>query len=323
MAVRARAPTLAGVMNTIARAALWSVVVLALALVLTPRSAHASACCGSGHGLGLRLRQDERAGAGVGLRVDSRFGAHRADGRFTSIPEGDSDIESRLLLSWLVKATPELTFGLVAPAIFNVRRLHGAKAMGGGIGDITFSGRWDVLSERWLSISPTLALTLPTGRPASGARDLLAADATGLGAGELRPGITFEKIFGDSIAATFVASVGLRSPLSTALGERVHLGPRYQFVGAIGPVFPSGLSLSAGLLHEGEPAPEVGGVAMKDAGRRRTAVLLFGAYDISPRWMALASMEIDLPARGLSQNESARFGAVLSVRRTWPRGDHE
>ena len=298
---------------------------LSFALALAPRPARASACCGGGHGLGQRLGPLERASIGASLRFDSRLGSHRADARFAPIPAGDLDTESRVELSWLVKPVSRLQLGLTIPALLNARRLGGFGGVGGGLGDIVFSGRYDLVPLGDPGAVPpialTAAITLPTGRAAADARDPLAADATGLGAAELRPGFVVEKIFADALSTTFAASVGLRTSFSTAGGDRVQLGPRYRLIAAAGPVFPSGLSLAAGLVHEGEPAPEVGGVVAQDASRRRTAALAFGAYDIHPRWTALASFELDLPISGLSKNEPARTGIAVGLRHVWETHD--
>jgi hypothetical protein len=293
------------------------------ALCVVTRDASASACCGSGHGLGQRLGPLERAAVGLSLRGSDRFGSHGYAGAFSLAPSGTRDVEARAELGCLLAPLPRLQLGLAVPVLLNVRGSGDETAVGGGLGDLSFSARFDLVplstTGAWPSIALTAGVGLPTGRPASRAEDPLATDATGLGAAEVRPGVFVEKNFDGEATAIFSASIGLRAPMTGARGERIELGPRARFVAAAGPVFSSGLSLSAGLVHERESAPSIGGAVTPGADRRRSAALLFAGYDITPRFTALASLEVDLPISSLGKNEPSAVAFAINLRRAFPR----
>ncbi|MDC3954638.1 hypothetical protein [Polyangium jinanense] len=296
---------------------------LGCVLLLASRDASASACCGSGHGLGQRLGPLERAAVGLSFRFSDRFGSHGYAGGFTLAPSGTLDAEGRAELGVLFAPVPRLQLGLVAPVLLNVRSSREDTFVGGGFGDLAFSARFDLVPLTTTSAWPAIALTagvgLPTGRSAANAKDPLATDATGLGAAEVRPGVFVEKNWSGEATAVFSASIGFRTPMTGARGERIELGPRARFVAAAGPVFSSGWSLSAGLVHERESAPSIGGVTTPDADRRRTAALLFAGYDLSTRFTALASLEVDLPVPSLGKNEPSAVAFAIGLRRSFPR----
>ena len=191
-------------------------------------------------------------------------------------------------------------------------------AFGGGIGDVTASARWDLVSLSAADGLPAVALTaavsLPTGKPAGRALDPLGASATGLGAAEVRPGVFLEKTWEGRASAVLSASVGLRTPMTGASGERIGLGPRARFVAAAGPVFDSGLSLSFGVVSEIEAAPSFAGVSAKDADRRRTGLFGFVGYDFGPRATVLGSLELDLPVAKLGKNEPSSVAFSIGLR---------
>ncbi|MDI1443301.1 hypothetical protein [Polyangium sp. 6x1] len=297
---------------------------LGSALFFGAREASASACCGSGHGLGQRLGPFERGAIGLSFRFSDRFGSHGHAGGFTLAPAGTLDAEGRAELGGLFAPIPRLQLGLVAPVLLNIRGSRDDTAVvGGGFGDLSLSARFDIVSltttSAWPAIALTTGVSLPTGRSAAAAKDPLATDATGLGAAEVRPGVFVEKNWDNRASAVFSASIGLRTPMTGARGERIGLGPRARFVAAAGPVFSSGWSLSAGLVHERESAPSIAGVVTPDADRRRTAALLFAGYDLSERFTALASLEVDLPVPSLGKNEPSAVAFAIGLRRSFPR----
>ncbi|HVK65877.1 MAG TPA: transporter [Polyangium sp.] len=296
---------------------------LGCVLLLATRDASASACCGSGHGLGQRLGPLERGAIGLSFRFSDRFGSYGHAGAFTLAPTGTLDAEGRAELGCLFAPIPRLQLGLVAPVLLNIRGARDGTDVGGGFGDLSLSARFDIVSltttSAWPAIALTAGVSLPTGRSAADAKDPLATDATGLGAVEVRPGVFVEKNWDNEASAVFSASIGLRTPMTGARGERIELGPRIRLVAAAGPVFSTGWSLSAGLVHEYESAPSLGGATTADADRRRTAALLFAGYDISERFTALASLEVDLPVSSLGKNEPSAVAFAIGLRRSFPR----
>lgn len=290
-------------------------------LLFSPQEASAGSCCGSGHGLGQRLARDEHAALTLSLRFADRFGSYDLTSRLLNMPPGAFDGEGRAEFAGVIAPMPRLQLGVVVPFVVNVRQFPLDSAIGGGFGDITASSRFDVIplttSNAWPAIAITAALTFPTGRSASDATDALAADATGLGVVEFRPGIFIEKSFSGRASAVFASSLGLRGPGTDSQGQPVQLAPRLRMIAAAGPVFDMGLSFSAGLIHEYEEAPSIGGIAAPDANRRRTAALLFVGYDISKHLTLLGSFDVDLPMRFVGKNEPAAMSVSIGLRRSF------
>jgi len=292
-----------------------------LAALAAPGRARAAACCGSGHGVGPLLADAERAALTLGLGASLRVGQWSYRGEFRSLSGGDFDREIRAEIGWIVRAGQSFQLGVTAPAIYTFKQTGDLASSGGGAGDVTAFARYEIVPSRASRPYPGVALTLstllPTGRSAERSRDPLGADATGLGVAEIRPGIALEKRWDFGLYATAAASIGIRTVDHLASGALVAAAPRLQLFGALGPFWDMGLSTSLGILFEREAAPSIGGVAAAGAARARTAAVAFVAYDLDPRWTAVASATIDLPIRGLGQNEPLAVAPILGVRRVW------
>jgi hypothetical protein len=290
-----------------------------------PARAMAAACCGSGHGIGPTLTDAERAAFTVGFGFSSRVGQWTSERAFRPIPGSDFDRELHGELGWIVRPSGPVQLGVIAPMIYAFRRSGDTSSSGGGVGDITAFGRVDVLPSRPTDALPGLGLTLsalvPTGLPLQRSTDPLGADATGLGTAEIRPGFVIEKRWLTGFSATFMGSLGLRLPYHLEGGAAVAPAPRLSLLAAFGPFWSFGLSTSAGLLFEREAAPSIGGVASAAAGRIRTAAFAFVAYDLTARWTAVASAQIDLPISGLGMNEPLAVAPIVGVRRVWGSQD--
>jgi hypothetical protein len=292
---------------------------------LAPRAALGSACCGTGYGIGQRLGDTEDAALSFGTRGSFRFGSWGADGSFAGPPGDDFERELRAEIGWFVRVKRRAQLGLTVPFIYTFRRAGALSSSGGGVGDVTAGGRLDLVDPgayRWFpGVVLTLAAVVPTGRGASRSTDMLAADATGLGTAEIRPGIALEKTWIEGWFATAQASVALRTPYTSPSGLTVGLAPRWQALAAAGPSWSNGFSFSLGLLYEREGAPSLGGVASEGAARERTAALAFAAYDIDERYTVFITSQIDAPIGGLGRNEGASAAAALGLRRAWGMHD--
>jgi hypothetical protein len=294
---------------------------LAFALVVSPAaSARAAACCGSGHGVGQWLGASERAAASVAVRASDRFGSWTSERDFKLSPSGDYDRELGAEVGWMARAGRRLQLGVSVPMLATFRRLGDTESSGGGAGDVRAAARLEVLESgaaAWApSVALTLGATLPTGRSSSASGDALGADVTGLGAGELRPGLGIEKAW-RGFQATFAASVGFRTPFYTASGEEVRLAPRLQLLAAAGPTWGSGVSLALGGTYEREAGATFGGRVSPGTTRERAALLAVLAYDINARWTAIGSLQADIPIAGLGRNEIAAVAPSAGVRYVW------
>ena len=290
-------------------------------VVASPHVARAAACCGSGHGLGQRLGIGEQAALTVSTRLADRFGSYDVQSQFLTIPRGSVDIDTRTELAGIVRPSTRFQIGFAVPFVLNIRQFGSDVATGGGMGDLSFQGRFDVISlsttRSWPAIALTAGVTFPTGRSAMDASNVLAADITGLGVAEVRPGVFVEHSFSGRASAIFAASVGFRSEGDAPPGPHFQLAPRIRVLGAIGPVFDSGLSLSFGVFHEREAAPTIDHVTPPDSDRRRTAMLGFVGYDFRSSFTLLGSIELDIPLRYVGQNEPAYAAISIGLRRSF------
>jgi len=295
----------------------------AAVVIASPQVARATACCGSGHGLGQRLGMGEDAALTVSTRFADRFGSFDAQSRFFTTAQGIVDMDSRAELAGIVRPSTRFQVGFILPFVLNIRQF-GADvpvATGSGIGDLSFQGRFDIIPLSTASGLPavafTTAVTLPTGRSAMDASNSLAADVTGIGVAEIRPGVFVEHSFAGRASAIFAASIGIRSEGNEPPAPRFQLAPRFRVLGAIGPVFDMGLSLSIGVFHEREAAPMIDDVAAPDSDRHRTAMLGFVGYDFRKHFTLLGSIELDMPLRHAGQNEPAYVAISIGLRRSF------
>jgi hypothetical protein len=300
---------------------LSSLFVLLLVLGANPRVAQAAACCGTGHGLGQRLGPGETAAFTISSRFAGRFGSFDPQGNFFAIPSASFDGDVRADLLAVFAPIRRVQVSVAAPFVLNIKRFGDEHDTGGGIGDLVFSGRFDVVplstTSAWPAIAITTSFTLPTGRSANDAVQVLAADATGLGVAEFRPGVFLEKSFGGKVTAIVAASVGFRSETNEPPAPRVGLAPRWRLLAAAGPVFESGLSLSLGAIYEYEGAPAINGATIPESQRYRLATLGFVGYDLSARFTLLGSVELDVPIQQLSKNEAASAALSIGLRRSF------
>lgn len=297
-----------------------------LSIAVSPTAARASACCGAGHGAAQWLAPSERAAATFSLRLTEQVGAWSLERDFASSGEGVYRRELRAEAGWMVRVRERVQIGVTVPWIAAWGGTPGgASSSGGGLGDVSASGRLAVFDDHlspWIPAAAfTLGASIPTGSlPDDAAVDPLGGDATGLGVAEIRPGMLFEKSWG-SFQALLAASIGVRTVRRLSTGERIAPGDRGQILVAAGPVWSSGLSLAAGGMYEREGPPRVGRRLIGSQVRERTALLAVLAYDMSPRWTVIGNAQADLPISGIGRNEGAFVALSAGLRHVWGRHD--
>lgn len=289
----------------------------ALAAALAPARADAAACCGSGHGVGPLLTDAERAAATFGIGGTFELGSWNSRGKFHALPAGDYRRDIRFELGWIVRFLRDGQLGVTVPAVVSFERFGGVSNAGAGPGDVSVFARYDLVRSSALRWYPKVALTfstlLPTGQP-TGADG---RPATGLGAGELRPGIALEKRWIQGFFATVTGSVGFRTHYHLASGTEVALSPRVQLFAAAGPFWDFGLSTSVGVLFEREAGPAIDGQRAPATARGRTSAVVFAAYDLTARWTVVGSAQVGLPVNGAGENEPLNVAPIVAIRRVW------
>lgn len=280
-------------------------------LLLAP-PARAASCCGTGPSAVEKLGSGEAASFTLSLQGLHTTGGWDASGAWGG-GTGGSEVRAELAAAVALGARVQL--GLSAPAQYAWRQVDTIAGEGGGLGDLALSGRFDPmpsgLTQVWPSVGLTLALSTPTGRAEPDAKEPLAADATGLGGFELRPGVALD---GDVGPLTYAlsGSVGLRQE-TDGYGRALQRAPGVALFGFAGRWFGRWLvGASASTAWEG--ATSIDGRAVPGAERRRTTAALLGAFEIDAAWSIAAEARSELPIGGLGQNEPGGVGGRMSLR---------
>src|SRR5512143_2283775 len=130
----------------------------------------AQACCaGSNAVTPARLGLHDEAVVGAQMRATSAFGSNDAAGRYVPAPAGASEVDLEQDLYSAVRVLDRGQLAVLLPFVETHRASGGLSEIGGGVGDVNFSARYDVLRAResrwWPGVGLLAGVTLPTGKP--------------------------------------------------------------------------------------------------------------------------------------------------------------
>jgi hypothetical protein len=289
-----------------------------LAMVLAPTTAQASVCCGDPAGLGERLGRFESAATSIAQDFRLRVGGYDADGRFTGMPEGASEVGLRLRAAWTVRLFERVELGTSLPLVATFASRGGTSDDGGGVGDAIVGARFTLvplpLYEVWPGIQATVATVVPLGRPTWRSDGPLGSDVTGQGVPELRFGLTVEEVIDGSWFVLANGSVGVFAE-SAAGGREVQRAPRLGAQLVTGPIF-EGLALGVGVEHEQEASPSIEGIDTT-GGRRQTLALVTAMIDLADRVSLVPNVRAALPVTELGRAEKADVNVGVALRMGW------
>lgn len=293
---------------------------LALGAFFAPGQAAAQACCAGASVVAPgRLKFEEQRLVGLELRGHDALGTFTPAGDYEAAPSGASELGFQQTLFAGTKLFDEGQLVLAVPLVQTRRAGGGLAETGGGLGDVTLSGRWDLTFAGNVRHRPGFALlasaTAPTGTPVDAAKKPLATDATGAGAWQGALGASVEQVHG-SFFWLGLASLAGRTP-RTVQGIREQLGPQLTVTLAGGYALGEGGGVALTLTHLREPDATVGGRTAAGSGRAATTLGAAFGYGLSARWRVQASLYDELPIGGLGKNGAAGVGATLSVLRAW------
>ena len=291
---------------------------LLLALLLCAAEASAQVCCTAGGAIEpARLMMHEKALVALQLHGSNGWGSLDRSGGFVFAPEGVRDTELQQTLIGTVRVLRRAQFALALPIVEIWRDAGSVHELGGGIGDVSLSGRWDFVypaeSETVPGIGVIAGAAFPTGRAPESAGLPLGSDATGTGVNQLRAGVNLEQVFGDFVLSGTIAG-------AYALPHRVGgvnelLGPELNLVlaggYAINPV--TQLALTFASLR-GTDAVIDGAVAHGTA-RGLSSVALTAGRQLGRAWRLNAGLSCDLP--WLGQNRPVGFGGSFMLIHAW------
>lgn len=274
------------------------------AVVFAAADAQAQACCaGAGTLAPVRLAEEERWAAGLLLRATQLVGQSDASGRWNPVPPGNVEQGLEQAVAVAVRLAPGWQAAFQVPLVQTRRTVPGLEDVGGGLGDLRLSGRWDVVAPGELEHLPGVAVvagaTVPTGRAAEQAQQPMAADATGLGTGTVQAGAALEQTVGHVL---WQLSGAWQHTFDRQVGAwRVSYGPQLLAQAAVGWAFDSGAGvvLTAGMRHDQPTALD--GVELSGSGRTATTLGLAGGVPLMRGLRLNATVATPLPVDGLAR----------------------
>ncbi len=289
---------------------------LALALLLRAAPAHAQACCaGSGVVTPARLVLDDDALVGLQLRAAHHLGSHDARGEYVPTPSHARELNFEQNVFGAIRVLKRGQVAALVPFVETHRRAAGRSSTGGGLGDINFAARYDVLLAGQSQLVPGLGLlagvTLPTGRTAEAARNPLATDATGIGAVQVNGGVALEQAFG----AWFFGVSGLASlrTARTVGTTQMRLAPQYTLLLSAGHAFESGATAAVIASYMAEGDATANGARVPESARRVISLSVAGMVPLGDQLRLLASVSANPPRSSFGMNQPVTTGATLGV----------
>jgi hypothetical protein len=295
-------------------------IALAIALFVVPSLARAQACCAGGSAVTpARLELHEVALAGVQLRAAGVVGSYDPGGHYVASPSGDRELDFEQDLFGAVRVLDRGQVALLVPVLETWRQageLSRVSRVGGGVGDINASLRYDLVVAGQSRYVPGIALlaglTVPTGKPAESATAPLAVDATGIGAWQANVALALEQTYGPWL----FNATGILAKRTARFGET--LGTQVTLLAAAAFTFPNdaALALSASYALEGD-ATNSDGTPVILSSRRLTTATLSLLWPIDDAWRLLGSFFVEPPVSHLGTNQPAASGLSFTVIRSW------
>lgn len=280
-------------------------------------SAAAQACCaGSGAVTPARLGVHDVAVLGAQLRAANVFGSHDATGSYVAAPAGAHEIDLEESLYGAVRVLSRVQLGALVPLVQTYRASTGRSAMGGGLGDLNLSARYDPLRARESTYVPGVGVlagvTLPTGRAPESAKRPLATDATGLGAVQLNGGLALEQSFGPW-GVGLSGLIGWRAP-RTVGDATMALAPQLTVLTSLAYAFPSGFSLALIASYTAEPDASVRGASVPFSSRRWVLGSGAFAWPMTDQLFLVGSVFFNPPISSFGVNQPTTLGTTIGTK---------
>jgi hypothetical protein len=256
---------------------------------------------------------------GLQLRASSLLGSYDRGGRYQPSASGTSEqsFEQQLIASLRVLGRAQLA--VVVPFVETRRSVSGRSEVGGGLGDLNVGLRYDILDARRSALVPGVALlagvTLPTGVPVESAHNLLATDATGVGALQVNAGVALEQIYGAWTVS--IAGLVAKRLARDVGGLEETLGIQWTLIGAGAYAFDSEVALAASLAYSVEGNASIDDIEQPATGRRLMTLTASTVVPLSDAIRVQGALFVSPPGSSLGANQNALAGVSLMAVYTW------
>lgn len=288
------------------------------AISAVPARARAQACCAGGSAVTpARLEPHEEALVGAQLRAGGVPGSYDSSGRFTGNPSGASEFDFEQDLFGALRVLRRGQVALLVPLVETQRQTQrDGGHLGGGIGDVNGSVRYDFVSAGESRYVPGIALlagvTLPTGKAPESATAPLAVDATGIGAWQVNGALAVEQIFGPWL----VNATGIVAKRTPRFGQTLGTQVTVLAAGAYTFENDAAIALSASYAFEGD-ATGSDGVTVPESSRHITTLTLSLLWPLGDWWRVFGGIYVEPPVQGFGSNQPSVSGFTFTVIRSW------
>jgi hypothetical protein len=296
------------------------------ALFALARRAGAQACCaGAGALTPGRLSLHEDALVGTQMHAGTVLGSYDDGSHFVSSgAAGTRELDFEEDLFGAIRVLRRGQVALLVPLVETWRSdYQGYSEIGGGIGDVNLSARYDFFLAGQSRILPGIAVlagvTAPTGRPPDKAHQVLATDATGVGAWQANGGVALEQIYGPWLfnVTQLVAWRAPRNVVSADQSVDEALAP--QFVTLVGGAYSfhdeGSIALFGSYTVEGQA--KVNGGPEPFSARHLAVVTLSAAHPLTDAWRLQGGLFMNPPFSSVGRNQTAAAGITFTLIRSW------
>ena len=263
----------------------------------------------------------EEALVGAQLRAGDAFGSFDGRGHYGSNPAGTSEYDFEEDAFGAIRFLEHGQAAAFVPFVETRRQARAVGSeLGGGLGDVNLSARWDFLAAGDSRVIPGIGalvgVTVPTGTAPEDAKPTpLSTGATGIGAVQGNIGLALEQSFGPWLVnATGI--VAKRLP-RTAQGIHTALATQVTLLGGAAYAFPNDAALAAVLSYAVEGDATVAGHSVEDSGRRLFRTSLSGVWPLSDRLRLTGNVYFDPPFVHVDQNAIPQTGVVFGGIFSW------
>ncbi|HEY2366627.1 MAG TPA: hypothetical protein VGH87_09585 [Polyangiaceae bacterium] len=289
---------------------------LALALV-TPRASAQACCAGAAVATPGRLGPHDFVLVGADVRAAAVVGSYGDDGKFTPRAPGtvEDDLEQDVFAAIRVLRRGQLA--LFVPFIETLRRAGTLTDVGGGLGDVNVSARWDFYYAGQSRVLPGVAMlagvTFPTGIPIESAGDPLGANATGVGAFQFNGGLALEQTFGPWLVALSGIIAARTSRTVGAISET--LAPQISALATLAYTTRAEIAfaLSSAVTYEGDAT--INGADAASTERLTLTISTGASIPLGDTWRAQVGASVVGPFVG--ENTLTSVGLQWTLVHTW------